>query len=73
MEKKTNAEYKDEVSKVVQIGLYQTLSDGLKAGIPLSAIADGMRAGVDHFLQAMIDTTKEIIAKYEAATKEEET
>lgn len=69
--KKTDEEYLDEVSKVTQLMMFDTLQNAIKEGIPLSVIANGIRKGVDSFLQAMIDTTKEIISKYEAATEEE--
>ena len=73
--KKTDEEYLAEVSKVTQLMMFKTLQDAIKEGIPLSVIANGIRKGVDSFLQAMIDTTKEIISKYEAgeeATDKEE-
>ena len=66
-EKKTDEEYLAEVSKVTQLMMFKTLQDAIKGGIPLSVIANGIRKGVDSFLQAMIDTTKEIISKYEAS------
>lgn len=74
--KKTDEEYLAEVSKVTQLMMFKTLQDAIKEGIPLSVIANGIRKGVDSFLQAMIDTTKDIISKYEAgeeATDKEET